>query len=78
MLILDEPTRGLDQWNKAKLGDILEKLRGEGQTTILVTHDYRFIAEYSSRVLRLKKDGCLTEIPLDEMMAIAKEELGAV
>ena len=77
VLILDEPTRGLDQWNKAKLGDILEKLRGEGQTTILVTHDYRFIAEYSSRVLRLK-DGCLTEIPLDEMMAIAKEELGAV
>jgi energy-coupling factor transporter ATP-binding protein EcfA2 len=77
VLILDEPTRGLDQWNKAKLGDILEKLRAEGQTTILVTHDYRFIAEYSSRVLRLK-DGLLTEIPLDEMMAIAKEELGAV
>jgi energy-coupling factor transport system ATP-binding protein len=77
VLILDEPTRGLDQWNKAKLGDILEKLRAEGQTTILVTHDYRFIAEYSSRVLRLK-DGCLTEIPLDQMMAIAKDELGAV
>jgi energy-coupling factor transport system ATP-binding protein len=77
VLILDEPTRGLDQWNKAKLGDILERLRAEGQTTILVTHDYRFIAEYSSRVLRLK-DGMLTEIPLDEMMAIAKEELGVV
>jgi energy-coupling factor transport system ATP-binding protein len=77
VLILDEPTRGLDQWNKAKLGDILEKLRAEGQTTILVTHDYRFIAEYSSRVLRLK-NGCLTEIPLDEMMAIAKDELGMV
>ncbi|HEY3419876.1 MAG TPA: energy-coupling factor transporter ATPase [Methanomassiliicoccales archaeon] len=77
VLILDEPTRGLDQWNKAKLGDILEKLRAEGQTTILVTHDYRFIAEYSSRVLRLK-DGCLTEISLDDMMAIAKEELGVV
>jgi energy-coupling factor transport system ATP-binding protein len=77
ILILDEPTRGLDQWNKAKLGDILEKLRAEGQTTILVTHDYRFIAEYSSRVLRLK-DGFLTEIPLHEMMAIAKDEMGAV
>lgn len=77
VLILDEPTRGLDQWNKAKLGDILERLRAEGQTTILVTHDYRFIAEYSSRVLRLK-DGSLTEIPLDEMMAIAKQELGVV
>ncbi|MDH7508653.1 MAG: energy-coupling factor transporter ATPase [Methanomassiliicoccales archaeon] len=66
ILALDEPTRGLDQWNKAKLGQILKSLQREGVTTIIVTHDLRFIAEYASRVLKLH-DGRLYEIPIDHI-----------
>ncbi len=75
ILILDEPTRGLDYWNKIKLGSILESLRREGMTTVLVTHDYRFIAEHATRVLRLE-GGKLSEAPLDWVIGLASEGEG--
>ncbi|MFP4197043.1 MAG: ABC transporter ATP-binding protein [Methanomassiliicoccales archaeon] len=54
VLILDEPTRGLDHWMKGKLGEVILSLQGEGMTSILVTHDHRFIAEYAIKVFRLE------------------------
>ncbi|NLK25549.1 MAG: ABC transporter ATP-binding protein [Euryarchaeota archaeon] len=67
ILVLDEPTRGLDHWNKAQLAYILGSLREQGMTTIMVTHDYRFVAEHATRVLGLR-DGALREVPLDRIM----------
>jgi len=69
ILVLDEPTRGLDQWNKAKLGQTLQSLQREGFTTIIVTHDFRFIAEYANRVLRLH-EGRLYEIPFERIYPV--------
>ena len=39
MLILDEPTVGVDQENVAIFYDLMEKLNNEGMTVVLVTHD---------------------------------------
>jgi energy-coupling factor transport system ATP-binding protein len=72
ILVLDEPTRGLDYWNKTKLGMMLENLRKQGMTTLLVTHDYRFIAEHATRVLRLE-GGRLLEASVDQMIFLALE-----
>ena len=72
LLVLDEPTRGLDHWNKMKLAAIIYSLREEGMTTILVTHDYRFVAEHASRVLSLQ-DGRLAEVPVEQITAMARE-----
>ncbi|MDD1767471.1 MAG: ATP-binding cassette domain-containing protein [Methanomassiliicoccales archaeon] len=72
ILVLDEPTRGLDYWSKRKLGSVLEDLRRQGMTTLLVTHDYRFIAENATRVLRLE-EGRLSESSVDHMMFLALE-----
>jgi energy-coupling factor transporter ATP-binding protein EcfA2 len=69
ILVLDEPTRGLDYWNKAQLASILSSLQKQGMTTILVTHDYRFVAEHATRVLALR-DGRLRDVPVDELMAL--------
>lgn len=74
VLILDEPTRGLDQWNKNKLGEVLEGLRNEGITTILVTHDFRFVAEHATRVAVLK-DGQVRDVPLDSFLTSLGEEM---
>ena len=49
VLILDEPTRGLDNRLKDTLGKILVKFKNEGTTIILVTHDIEFVAKYSDR-----------------------------
>lgn len=53
ILLLDEPTRGLDIENKRSLGELLKKLNSEGTTIILVTHDVDFSAEFSRRFLLL-------------------------
>jgi energy-coupling factor transport system ATP-binding protein len=50
ILILDEPTRGLDSVNKEKLGEILTSLSDEGKTIVLITHDSDFAGDYTHRV----------------------------
>jgi energy-coupling factor transport system ATP-binding protein len=74
ILILDEPTRGMDYWNKMKLAAILESLKGQGMTTILVTHDYRFVAEHASRVLLLR-DGQLSDLTIEKVILLAKDAI---
>jgi energy-coupling factor transporter ATP-binding protein EcfA2 len=53
ILLLDEPTRGLDSQLKLKLGKLLAKLNREGMTIILVTHDIEFASEFCERYLLL-------------------------
>lgn len=50
ILILDEPTRGLDSVNKEKLGKILTDLSETGKTIVLITHDSDFAGDYAHRV----------------------------
>lgn len=47
ILVLDEPTKGLDPFFKRKLGGILEGLHKEGMTIFMVSHDIEFCAEYA-------------------------------
>lgn len=50
LLLLDEPTRGLDYILKKELGRLLQDMGDRGLTTILVTHDVEFAAEYARSV----------------------------
>ncbi len=53
LLLLDEPTRGIDYRLKAKLGRLLFELVQNGVTVILVTHDVDFAAEYADRLVMI-------------------------
>jgi len=53
LLVLDEPTRGLDYGLKARLGSLLREIAKDGTTVIVVTHDVEFAAEYACRVVML-------------------------
>ena len=44
VLLLDEPTKGIDANAKAKLVDIISRLKQEGMTVVTVTHDIEFAA----------------------------------
>ena len=46
LLLLDEPTKGIDNYFKAKLADILKSLLKKGITIIMVSHDIEFCAKY--------------------------------
>ncbi len=47
ILLLDEPTKGLDNFFKIKFAEILNKLRDSGITIVLVSHDVEFCAKYA-------------------------------
>ncbi len=50
VLLLDEPTKGLDAEYKVQLGGILKKLQSHGITIFMISHDVEFVAEYADRV----------------------------
>ena len=49
ILLLDEPTKGLDPFFKRTLAGILRKLVDSGVTIFMVSHDIEFCAEYADR-----------------------------
>lgn len=50
LLLLDEPTKGIDSFFKEKLADILCKLKDQGITIVMVSHDVEFCAKYADLV----------------------------
>ena len=55
LLILDEPTTGIDAENRERLGDILRELLKDGVTVLLITHDNNFADLYCTH--RMTIDG---------------------
>jgi len=53
VLALDEPTFGQDRARAAELLDVLQSLRAEGTTVVIVTHDLQLVAEHTSHVVIL-------------------------
>jgi energy-coupling factor transport system ATP-binding protein len=51
LLLLDEPTRGLDYTAKHRLVEILRDLADEGHAVLLATHDVELVAEVATRVV---------------------------
>jgi energy-coupling factor transport system ATP-binding protein len=49
LLLLDEPTKGMDAFYKRRFAAILARLRADGLTVVMVSHDVEFCAEYASR-----------------------------
>lgn len=60
ILFLDEPTKGLDAFAKKQLINILKKLKDDGVTIVIVTHDIEFSATLSDRIAMLF-DGKINE-----------------
>ena len=55
LLILDEPTRGLDFDAKNELAKILAELRTDGHTILLASHDRAFVDGIADHVLKLSQ-----------------------
>ncbi len=51
LILLDEPTRGLDYDAKARLSVILRELAATGHAVVLATHDVELVAETASRAI---------------------------
>lgn len=53
VLLLDEPTRGLDYVSKEKLLAILNALRAQGVTILMASHDVELVAQAATRIVLL-------------------------
>lgn len=75
ILLLDEPTKGLDPAAKDRLAALLQQLRGQGISILIVTHDVEFAARHATRCAllfdgelrrrahRLSSSATITSIP---------------
>ena len=55
ILVLDEPTAGLDPKSKMDLLNLIDQLHDEGKTIILVTHNMDIVRKYANHVLLIEK-----------------------
>ncbi|MBQ9069331.1 MAG: ATP-binding cassette domain-containing protein, partial [Eggerthellaceae bacterium] len=53
VLLLDEPTKGIDNFFKRKLASVLDDLKAQGRTIVMVSHDVEFCARYADEVAML-------------------------
>lgn len=49
LLLLDEPTKGIDAYAKRGITEVLKRLKASGMTIVCVTHDVEFAAECADR-----------------------------
>lgn len=53
-LLLDEPTSGLDRGNMQQVGQLLQQLKAQGKTLVVITHDEELAADWCDRIISLQ------------------------
>ncbi len=61
VLLLDEPTRGLDYSGKHALADALRELADTGRAVLLSSHDVEFVASVADRVVVMAEGGVVAD-----------------
>jgi len=69
LILLDEPTRGLDYEQKTALVSFLQGLRGAHKTVVVVTHDVELVAQCAERVVLLGDGEVVVDGPVREVMS---------
>jgi energy-coupling factor transport system ATP-binding protein len=63
LLLLDEPTRGLDYSSKDRLVALLRRLAGDGHAVVLATHDVELAARVADRAVVMADGDIITDGP---------------
>jgi energy-coupling factor transport system ATP-binding protein len=68
LLLLDEPTRGLDYPSKDRLIRVLRELAGDGHAIVLATHDVELAARVADRAVVLADGQIITDGPARQVV----------
>jgi energy-coupling factor transport system ATP-binding protein len=68
LLLLDEPTRGLDYPSKSRLIAVLRQLAKEGHAIVLATHDVELAARVADRAIVLADGQLITDGPARQVV----------
>jgi energy-coupling factor transporter ATP-binding protein EcfA2 len=69
VVLLDEPTRGLDYGAKARLRSLLTDLAADGCAVVVATHDVEFVAQVARRVVVLAAGEVVTDAATADALA---------
>jgi energy-coupling factor transport system ATP-binding protein len=69
LILLDEPTRGLDYTQKASLLDLLRRFKRAGVTVVMVTHDVELVAQCAERVILMADGQVVVDGPVRTVMS---------
>lgn len=69
VVLLDEPTRGLDYPAKSRLVEVLRELAAEGHAVVLATHDVELAADVADRVVVLADGDVVADGPARPVLA---------
>ena len=69
LLLLDEPTRGLDYPGKEALAAILRELAGDGMAVLVATHDVEFVAQAADDLLIMAEGELVSRGPVRTVVA---------
>ena len=67
ILILDEPTAGLDPQGAKEMLNLFQKINQQGKTVILVSHDMNQVLEYCDDVVVMNKGRVEKHVTVDEL-----------
>lgn len=68
VVLLDEPTRGLDYEAKRRLGAVLAEVTASGGAVLLSSHDVEFVAGTADRVIVLSDGEIITDGPVSDVL----------
>jgi ABC-2 type transport system ATP-binding protein len=71
LLLLDEPTTGLDPAGMRDMRDLVRRLAGEGITILLSSHLLNEVEDLCNRVAIIRKGSIVYDGPLNELLATA-------
>jgi len=69
LILMDEPTRGMDELAKNDLKHLVEQLLAQGTAIVVATHDVELTAELRSRVIILGRGEIIVDAPCTEALA---------
>jgi energy-coupling factor transport system ATP-binding protein len=69
IILLDEPTRGLDYYQKRTLADFLSRKQEEGKSIVMSTHDVELVAQCADRVVILGEGQVVVDGPARTVMS---------
>ena len=69
ILIVDEPTTGLDAEESARMMNMMRTLNQQGHTIIVITHDMGVVASYATRCVLMQRGTILADGPTREIFS---------
>lgn len=74
MIILDEPTAGLDEASRRWLAELVQQLNEEGNTVVWITHSMEDAAQFAKRIVVLEQGRIILDGP-PEQVFLQREQL---